>query len=351
MTNELPINQRAQQVLKLLVERYIEEGLPVSSKAIAELPSLGLSSATIRNILAELEDTGYLSSLHTSSGRIPTAKGYRFFVNSLITVKPLESTEVQELKKQLDPQLNMLDLLQCTSSLLSGLTQLIGVVTLPRQNQITLQQIEFLPLSYNGLQQRVLAIIVLSDKEIQNRIIHTDKLYSQAELQQAANYLNTHYSGKSLLDIRKELTQAIQNDRENITQLIQTAIAIANKTFSSVDDNDGNYVIAGQANLFQYSQEIDLNRLRHLFEAFNQKQEILQLLSHSIEAEGIQIFIGQESGREVLNDWSVITMPYSVNGSLVGSLGVIGPARMPYERVISAVDVTSKLLSAVLNQG
>jgi heat-inducible transcriptional repressor len=351
MTNEFPINQRAQQVLKLLVERYIQEGLPVASKIIAEDPSLGLSSATIRNILADLESSGYLTSLHTSSGRVPTARGYRLFVNSLISVKPLESNEVQELKKQLDPALNMPDLLQCTSSLLSGLTQLIGVVTLPRQNQITLQQIEFLPLSDNGTQHRILAILVLSDREIQNRIINTDRLYSPAELQQAANYLNTHYAGKCLLDIRQELAKAIQHDRENIYQLIQTAVTIASKAFATVEEKNRDYVIAGQANLFQYTHEIDLLRLRNLFDAFTQKQEILDLLSHSIEAEGIQIFIGQESGREVLNDWSVVTMPYSINGSLVGSLGVIGPARMPYDRVISAVDVTSKLLSAVLNQG
>jgi heat-inducible transcriptional repressor len=351
MTNEIPFNQRAQQVLKVLVERYIQEGHPVASKAIAEDSSLGgLSPATIRNILAELEDAGYLTSLHISSGRVPTAMGYRFFVNSLITVKPLDGIEVQELKKQLAPDLAMPDLLQSTSSLLSGLTQLIGVVTLPRHNSVILQQIEFLPLSHNGTHYRVLAILVLKDREIQNRVLHTDKASSAAELQQAANYLNTHYAGKCLLDIRQDLMLAIQNDRENITNLIQTAISMANQAFANVEEKSQDYVMAGQANLFQYTNEIDLIRLRNLFEMFNQKQAILDLLSHSIEAEGIQIFIGQESGRNVLNDWSVVTMPYSINGSLVGSLGVIGPTRMPYDRVISAVDMTSRLLSAVLNQ-
>lgn len=349
--NEFPVNQRAQQVLKVLVERYIQEGHPVASKAIADDASLKLSSATIRNILADLETNGYLSSPHTSSGRVPTTMGYRFFVDSLISVKPLESNEVLQLRKQLDPELTMPDLLHCTSSLLSGLTQLIGVVTLPRRNRAVLRQVEFLPLANTDKHNRILVILVLSDREVQNRVIYTDRIYSASELQQAANYLNTHYTGKDLLEIRKDLSDAIQNDRENIKQLIQTAIIMTDKAFVSAEEKSKDYVIAGQANLFQYSHEIDLLRLRNLFDAFNQKQEILDLLSHSLDAEKIQIFIGKESGYEALDDWSVVTMPYSVDGRLVGSLGVIGPIRMPYDRVISAVDMTSKLLSAVLNQG
>jgi len=349
--SEFPVNQRAQQVLKVLVERYIQEGHPVASKTIAEDASLKLSSATIRNILADLEENGYLTSLHTSSGRVPTAMGYRFFVDGLISVKPLETTEVQELRKQLDPELTMPDLLQSASTLLSGLTQLIGVVSLPRRNRALLRQVEFLPLSSMDRQNRVLVILVLSDREVQNRIIHTDRPYSPSELQQAANFLNSHYAGKDLFEIRRELSEALQNDRENIKELLQTALLMADKAFVVAEDKSKDCVIAGQANLFQYSRELDLQRLRNLFEAFTQKQEILELLSHSIEAEKIQIFIGKESGYEVLDDWSLVTMPYALDGHLVGSLGVIGPIRMPYERVISAVDVTSRLLSAVLNQG
>lgn len=351
MMNEFPVNQRAQQVLRVLVERYIQEGLPVASKTIAEDASLKLSSATIRTILADLEENGYLTSLHTSSGRVPTTRGYRFFVNGLISVKPLETCEVQELRKQLDPEMTMPDLLQSASTLLSGMTQLLGVVSLPRPNPTVLRQVEFLPLSSTETQNRVLVILVLSDREIQNRIIYTNRKYSAAELQQAANYLNTHYSGKDLIAIRKELSEAIQTDREHIHQLIQAALNLANKAFESANEKSKDCVIAGQANLFQYGNEIDFQRLRNLFEAFTQKQEILEILSHSIDAEKIQIFIGKESGYEALDDWSLVTMPYAVDGKLVGSLGVIGPIRMPYERVISAVDVTSKLLSAVLNQG
>lgn len=347
---EPQVNQRAQQVLKILVERYIQEGYPVASKTIAEESTLGLSPATIRNILAELEENGYLTSLHTSSGRVPTHRGYRFFVNSLISVKPLESQEVQALKKQLDPELTMPDLFHCASTLLSDLTDFIGVVALPKKCSICLQQIQFLPLSSRGNYQRILVILVLSDQEIQNRVISCERLYTLSELEQAANYLNTHYAGKNLLDIRKELSEEIQNDRKNINQLIQAALTIANKAFETTEEKSNHYVIAGQENLFHHPHEINLLQLRNLFETFTQKQEIFSLLNQSIEAEGIQIFIGQESGHAALNDWSVITTPYSVNGKIMGGLGVIGPLRMPYDRIISVVDVTAKLLSAVLNQ-
>lgn len=345
--NEFPVNPRAQRVLKVLVERYIQDGYPVASKVIAEESSLGLSPATIRNILADLEGNGYLSSLHTSSGRVPTALGYRFFVDSLTALKPFAEVEFEALKSQLDPALTMPDLLHNASTLLSGLTQLIGVVTLPKLNRKALQQVEFLPLTSN----RVLVILILSDREIQNRIIYTDRVHSAAELQQAANFLNTHYVGKDLLAIRQELTLAAQAERDNLSHLIATAVMIADKAFATGAEESSGCFIAGQANLFQYANEIDLLHLKKLFDAFTQKQEIANLLSHAIAAEGIQIFIGKESGYAAFDDWSVVAMPYAVDGQLVGSLGVVGPTRMAYDRVICAVDVTAKLLSAVLNQG
>ncbi|MDR3478566.1 MAG: heat-inducible transcriptional repressor HrcA [Gammaproteobacteria bacterium] len=340
------VNPRAQQILKVLVERYIQDGAPVGSRTIAEESALGLSSATIRNILADLEDGGYLTSPHTSAGRIPTAQGYRLFVNSLLSVTPLENHAVQALKSQLDPDMTMPNLLQSASSLLSGLTQMIGVVALPRRNRIELRQVEFLPLSSN----RVLVILVLNNREVQNRIIYTERTYSQSELQQAANYLNAHYIGKDLLDARKELMHAMQSDRDNMAGLLQTAMEVADKAFVSEDDKK-DYVMAGQNNLLGYTKKDELERLYSLFQAFTQKQEILNLLDHSLEAEGIQIFIGRESGYEAFNNCSIVTTSYAVDGQLIGSLGVIGPTRMPYDRVISAVDVTAKLLSAALNQG
>jgi heat-inducible transcriptional repressor len=337
------INQREQQILKTLIECYIQDGTPIGSKTLAEESDLGLSSATIRTILADLEDAGYLISPHTSAGRIPTTLGYRFFVNSLLKVKPLENNEVAALKTKLDPDLAMSSLLHSASSLLSHLTQLTGVVALPRRNRIELRQVEFLALSAN----RVLVILVLNDREVQNRVIYTDRIYSKSELQQAANYLNVHYAGKSLLTIRTELMKEIREDRE----LIQAAIDVGNKAFNTLEEATKDYIMAGQNHLLNCTQsEANLDRMRILFDAFTEKQEILNLLDHALEAEGIQIFIGRESGYEALDDCSIVTAAYSVDGQLVGSLGVIGLTRMPYDRVISAVDVTAKLLSAALNQ-
>lgn len=338
--------KRAEQILKLLVEKYIQDGCPVGSKTIAEEYALGLSPATIRNILADLEEMGYVTSPHTSSGRIPTELGYRFFVNSLLTVKPLMNAEVAELKDKLDPDLNVPTLLKSASSLLSGLTNLIGVVSLPRRNRIELRQVEFLALSSN----RVLVILIFNNREVQNRIIYTDRTYSQSELQEATNYLNTHYAGKDLLTARKELLTSIREDREHVALLMQTAMDVMNKALLATDEESNDCVIAGQNKFLHYSKEANLERLRMLFDAFTQKQEILNLLDQALEAEGIQIFIGKESGCEAFGDCSIVTASYSVEGQLIGSLGVIGPTRMPYEKVISAVDVTAKLLSAALNQ-
>lgn len=338
---ERSVNQRAQHVLKILVERYIQDGFPIGSKTIAEDYALGLSSATIRNILADLEEAGYLASPHTSAGRVPTPLGYRVFVNSLLTVKPLDNAD--NLKSVLDPDLTMPNLLESASSLLSSLTQLTGIVALPKRNRIELRQIEFLPLSAN----RVLTILVLNDREVQNRIVYTDRVYSKSELQQVANYINTHCAGKELLTIRQELSEAIRRDHDNV---LRTAIEFTNQAFAG-SDSGKNCIVAGQNNLLNCSKEIEVERLRVLFDAMSEKQNILNLLDHALEAEGIQIFIGKESGYEAFDDCSIITTSYAVDGQLVGSLGVIGPTRMPYERVISAVDVTAKLLSAALNQG
>lgn len=340
----ITINQRAQQVLKILVERYIQDGSPIGSKTIAAEYDIGLSAASIRHILGDLEEAGLLTSPHTSAGRVPTEMGYRLFVDSLLTVKPLEGETVQELKMKLDPDLTTTNLVKSASTLLSGLTQLIGVVALPKHDRLELRQVEFLALSGN----RVLVILVLNNREVQNRIIHTNRCYSQTELQSAANYLNTHYSGKDLFIARKELLAAMEKDRYQVEGLLQTAIDIANKAFIPLDENK-DYVMAGQNNLLN-TKEANLDRLRQLFDAFTQKQEILNLLDYSLQAEGIQIFIGKESGFETFDDCSIVTSSYSVDGELVGSLAVIGPTRMRYDRAISAVDVTAKLLSAALNQ-
>jgi heat-inducible transcriptional repressor len=346
--SNVTINQRAQQILKTLVERHIQDGCPIGSKVLAEECALGLSPATIRHILADLEDNGYLTSLYTSSGRVPTSLGYRFFVNSLINCKPLEIKEGYSLEVKLDPDLDISNLLQSASSILSSLTQFAGIVTLPRRNRIELRQVEFLALSGN----RVLVILVLNNREVQNRVIHTDKIYSKNELQEASNYINTRYAGKTLISIKNALLEAIREDRETMAGLLQAAFDVGNKAFVGAEETSKDYVIAGQTNLLNYaSSPVDVERWKVLFNLFTQKQEILNLLEHALEAVGVQIFIGKESGYEVLDECSIVTTSYTVDGEPIGSLGVIGPVRMPYERVISAVDVTAKLLSAALNQG
>ena len=344
---ETPVNQRAQQVLKILVERYIQDGNPIGSRTIAEEYALGLSPATIRNILADLEDNGYLVSPHTSAGRIPTPQGYRLFVNNLLTAKPFDGVEAQNFQTQLNPDMALSTLLQSASTLLSSMTQLTGIVALPRLNRIQLRQVEFLPLSAN----RVLVILVLNNREVQNRIIYTDRIYSKSELQETANYLNEHFTGRDLIDIRQDISVALREDRDNMARLLHAAIDVTNKAFINNQADSKDCLIAGQNNLLNYSTEAGIENLRSLFDAINQKQDILNLLDHALEAEGIQIFIGKESGLQALGECSVVTTSYAVDGQLVGSLGVIGPTRMPYERVISAVDITAKLLSAALNQG
>ncbi len=345
--SETPVNQRAKQILKILVERYIQEGIPVGSKTIAEEYALGLSSATIRNILADLEEAGYLSSPYTSAGRVPTSHGYRLFVNSLLTAKPIAEVDIQALQVQLNPDMNEAHLLQSASTVLSNLTRLTGIVALPRRNRIQLRQVEFLPLSGN----RVLVILVLNNREVQNRIIYTDRVYTKSELQQTANYLNTHFVGKDLWTIRQEISIALRHDRDNMARLFETAVDVADKVFAAAEENSKDYLVTGQNHLLNYSRETDLQQLKLLFDAISQKQDILNLLDQALEADGMQIFIGKESGYQALDECSLVARSYSVDGQVVGSLGVIGPQRMPYERVITAVDMTAKLLSAALNQG
>lgn len=339
------VTDRAQRLLMTVVERYIRDGQPVGSKTLAEECSMGLSSASIRNVLAELEDKGYLRSPHTSAGRIPTAQGYRFFVNSLLTTKQLAPPNLHELQQQLNPDLDVSELVRSASNVLSELTRLVGVVMLPRREHTILRHIEFLPLGEN----RILVILVLNEHEVQNRIIYTDKYYNLSELQQAANYLNSIYAGQDVAQVRRCLFDVMQEDRAHIDQLMQTAVEMADKALGRARTLNDDYVVAGQNHLFDLADGNNVVRLRQLFEAFTQKQDILHLLDQCLGAEGIQIFIGEESGYELFDECSLVTAPYSANDQVVGVLGVIGPTRMAYDLIIPIVDVTAKLLSVALN--
>lgn len=343
------LNDRSAQLLKSLIEHYILDGQPVSSKTLSEESGLLLSSATVRNVLADLEQQGFLLSPHTSSGRVPTAQAYRLFVDKLITIQPFTPEQVNEFKNNFHRQTHSKGqpqtLLETASSLLSQFTRSASVVTTPKREQVILRHIEFLPLS----DHRVLVILVINDQEVQNRVIDTDRLYSTDELQRAANYMNEHYAGSQLQNVRQGVLHAMEADRFAIDRLMQAVIDLADKTFveSAVQDD---YILYGQTHLFDMADATGTERLRKLFEAFNQKRDLLNLLDHCLIAQGIQIFIGDESGHGVFDDCSVVTAPYRARGQVVGVVGVVGPKRMAYNRVIPAVDVTAQLLTEAMNE-
>jgi heat-inducible transcriptional repressor len=340
------LNERAQLLLKTLIENYIRDGQPVGSRTLSRDSGLSLSSATIRNVMADLEDLGFVASPHTSAGRIPTDKGYRFFVDTLLQLKPLQAEEVEDIERRLGIEApNGRSLVQTVSRMLSSVTHMAGLVTLPNPNFIVLSQIEFVALSEN----RALAIMVMDNREVQNRVIQLDRRYSPEELRRAANYLNEAFSGRSLPDVRAQLIRQLQETRQHMNQLMLDAIQVAQKVFEARATEQMEYVIAGETNLMGFAELSNVDRLRRLFEAFNEKHDILQLLDSCLRAEGIQIFIGQESGYRMLDDISLVTAPYMLNDKVVGVLGIIGPTRMAYERVIPIVDVTAKLLGSALN--
>lgn len=339
----LQLSERSLYLFKALVEHFIEDGQPVGSRTLARDTKLDLSPATIRNIMADLEDMGLLQSPHTSAGRVPTVKGYRLFVDSLLRANNLDKGEVARIARELEAEINVQMLMEKTSNMLSDITKLASVVMLPRSRQGALRQIEFVSLTDN----RVLVILVMNDREIQNRIIHTARKFSPSELQQASNYLNAICAGKDLPAIKTDLVQEMQQVKDNVNELMQSAIEMAQQAFSQNPHRD-DYVLAGQTNLMGFAELSDVEKLKKLFESFNQKRDLLHLLEQAIGARGVQIFIGEESGYEVLDNCSIVTSPYEADGQILGVLGVIGPTRMHYERVIPIVDITAKMLGTTL---
>jgi len=342
MSNATPIlNERAQALLKALVERYITDGQPVGSRALSRMSGLDLSPASIRNVMADLEEMGFIASPHTSAGRVPTPRGYRFFVDTLLTIKPLDKIEIHELEGQLHTE-NRQMLVASASHLLSDLTQFAGIVMTPRRAAM-FRHIEFVSLS----DKRILLIIVSPEGDVQNRIFVTEKSYVQSELTEAANMLNQNYAGCSFEDIRRRIHDELKQLRENMSQLMTAALEVGSQALQEASDE---VVISGERNLLQvHDLSGNMVSLRKLFDLFDKKASLLQLLDVSSRAHGVQIFIGGESGLVPLDECSIVTAPYEVDGQIVGTLGVIGPTRMAYERVIPIVDVTAKLLSSALS--
>jgi heat-inducible transcriptional repressor len=341
------LDERAQHLLRILVDRYIREGQPVGSRTLSRESGLELSPATIRNIVADLEELGFVSSPHTSAGRVPTIKGYRFFVDTLIKLTPPKGEDLLRFSQGLnetsgDPQALALSV----SNLLSAVTSLAGIVTVPRRAQTALRQIDFLPLS----NQRVLAILVINDREVQNKILNVHRDYGADELRRASNYLNEHFAGRTLPEVRELLLAELRKTRASMNALMIEAIEMAQKVVPEAEP-EPEFVVAGETNLMGADRVADVETLKGLFEAFSRQQDILHLLDQSMRADGVQIFIGQESGYQLLDSYSIVAAPYASEDDTMGVLGVIGPTRMAYERVIPIVDVTAKLLGRALKSG
>lgn len=334
------LDKRSQILLKTLVECYISEGSPIGSRTLSKHSGLDLSPATIRNVMADLEEKGFIASPHTSAGRIPTVRGYRFFVDTLLKVQPLAPSELSQLENQLTvghPQ----QLIESASQLLSNLTRFAGIVLVPKRST-AIRHIEFLNLS----EKRILLIVVTTDGNVQNRILHTDKGYSDAQLLEAANYFNANYSGHRLSEVQQTIADELKQLREDMTALMAAALEAGSQALSDSED----YVLSGEANLLHVDDlASNMEKLRRLFSSFEQRTELMQLLTLSRHGHGVQIFIGGESGYNPLDDCSVVTAPYEVDGSVVGTVGVIGPTRMSYDRIIPIVDITAKLLSSALS--
>jgi heat-inducible transcriptional repressor len=337
------LDKRAQILLKTLIERYIAEGQPIGSRTLSKYSGLDLSPATIRNAMSDLEEMGLIASPHTSAGRVPTPLGYRFFVDTLLIVKQLHTGELQQLETELHPD-NPQRVVTAASQLLSQLTQFAGVVMTPRRRAPHVP-----PHRVSApFEKRVLLIVVTPEGDVQNRILFTEREFTPSELVEAANFMNQNYAGQSFEDVRQRLHGELREIKHDMIRLLSVALEAGNK---AVAEGNEQYIISGERNLFSV-QELaqDVTRLKQLFELFERKSSLIQILDLSLRGQGVQIFIGGESGVSAPDDVSVVTSPYKVDGEVVGTVGVIGPTRMAYDRVIPIVDITAKLLSSALSQ-
>ena len=336
------MDDRSKSLLKTLIEHYIADGQPVGSRALSKFSGLDLSAATIRNVMADLEDMGFVASPHTSAGRIPTPKGYRLFVDTMLTVKPVEEVMAHEAQDAIQADAPQ-RVVAAAAQVLSNLSNFAGVVMTPRRSEV-FKQVEFLRLS----EKRVLLILVTPEGDVQNRIILTERDFGPSELIEASNYLNSQFAGLSFFAVKEKLRQELEGIRSGISSLMEAALKVGADNAKP----DSNMIISGERRLLNVGDlSSDMVKLKQLFGMFEEKTELLQLLDVSSRAEGVQVFIGGESELVPMEDMAVITAPYSVDGRIVGTLGVIGPTRMAYERVIPIVDITSKLLSSALSSG
>lgn len=333
----MKLDDRAKVLLKALIERYIAEGQPIGSRTLSRASGLELSPATIRNVMSDLEELGLVASPHTSAGRVPTARGYRLFVDTMLTAKREDLFATPTLPPD-QPQ----KVIAHAAQMLSNLSQFVGVVVAPRRSSV-FRHIEFLRLS----ERRFLVIIVSPEGDVQNRVVHTPADYTQSQLAEAANFLNAHYSGMAIEEVRERLKREVEELRGEIVTLMQTAVDASSE---AMQQDQEEVVISGERNLLAVSDfASDMSHLRHAFELFEQKAQLMRLLDVSSQADGVRIFIGGESHIVPFEELSVVSAPYEVDGQVVGTLGVIGPTRMAYDRMIQIVDITSRLVSNALS--
>jgi heat-inducible transcriptional repressor len=335
------LDERARLLLKALVERYIADGQPVGSRTLSKASGMDLSPATIRNVMSDLEELGLIVSPHTSAGRIPTARGYRLFVDTMLTMQRDQFSAAGALTPpRLAPDQPQ-KVISNAANILSSLSQFVGVVMAPRRSSV-FRHIEFLRLS----EKRFLVIIVSPDGDVQNRVIFTETDYTQTQLIEASNFLNSHYAGMAIEEVRERLQREVEALRGEIASLMQAAVQVSSEAIESRDE----VVISGERNLLTVSDfSGDMGNLRKLFDLFEQKAQLMRLLDVSSRAEGVRIYIGGESQVVPYQELSVVTAPYEVDGQVVGTLGVIGPMRMPYEKMIQIVDITAKMVSSALS--
>lgn len=344
ISSQHPLDARARQLLRTLIARYIAEGQPIGSRTLAKASGLDVSPATIRNIMSDLEEFGLVAAPHISAGRVPTSQGYRVFVDSLIEMQPLGEPELEQLRRELPTDASTPDLLGSATSLLSEMTRFVGVVSMPNREEFPFRHIDFLSLDGS----RVLVILVFTDGQVQNRVIATQRIYGAGELEQIANYLNAHFSGLRIDEIRVRLLREMQEEGAHLNTLLTAAVEVAQAAFQGSAGSD--MLVAGQTNLMGKQDGSGVDRLRELFEAFQRKRDLLQLLERCSHAEGVRLFIGDESGFAALDTYSLVTAPYGVGGRVLGVLGVIGPTRMAYERVIPVVQATAQIISGALKR-
>jgi heat-inducible transcriptional repressor len=343
MAESYELDERAQILLKYLIQSYTRDGQPVGSKSLAQLSGIDVSSATIRNIMAKLEDMGLVNSPHTSAGRIPTQAGYRFFIDSLLEVKDLGKSAKQSLNNAFTSDKTSTDLIQTASSMLSQMTQLTGLISVSKPSHTEIRHIEFMKLS----DRRILVIMVVNADQVHNKIIHVDRDYSDLELTQLARQLGQYLIGSDFAPAREKLLSELRQHKEQVNSILESVLEVMGSVCQQGEAED--LLTAGESNLLQFAELSDIGKLREIFDIFNSKRDLLHILEGCTQASGVQIFVGSESGYSVLSDLSVIGAPYRVNNEVVGVLGVIGPTRIAYEKIIPTVDLTARLLTSALN--